>query len=385
MSTDPLGPGRSVLVDDRAVVAWLGAGTCVDTGDGTVFVLAKAATAVVMAASDDWAFSGVRDARSFTIVGPIPEDVEPRLVGRFEWFYPSGDGDREMPLHIFVRVAAGLLYLGIAGRERGREITWSGALAEWSGELLTPLSREVLDMARPVGDSNSLPGLDWLDHAADDRVAALQSFVTGWFPVVEREQPDSAAAAADAAQLPVPRPLRELYLMAAGRSRRVLAAWDAIRFPQELSLDASTGRLEFAGGNEGDWTWACDLDEDDPAVWWTWDGREPVTRREPEPLSGFLLQFILRQAMVTAVYRAESGFPCIPVTVADELAAGLRPVPLHPLHWHSDRSVLYVAPGLVVAIEHVNHNERYVSAGATHRSALRRLADAGIDWMRFDG
>ncbi|WTW91964.1 hypothetical protein OG216_00530 [Streptomycetaceae bacterium NBC_01309] len=379
---DGLVPARSLLADVNDVAAWLGGGGRVATGDGTVFVLGGAATAVVMDAADDPAVSGVRSASTFTVVGPVPDIVATRLSMHFHPHH-----EEFVPTHVFVRVTSGLLYLGLAGEPRlGRGYTTDRD--EWTLHLFPVLNRTTLDTVRPVSRSEVLPGLDWLAHAADDPVEAARRFITGWYPKVAPEQSACGQAVSDLASVPLPRALRELYRAVAGRPRTVLGTWQCISHPRDLSVDSATGRLKFAWGNEGNWTWACDTGDDDPAVWLTREQVHPVSRpepdRDPERLGGFLLRFTLAQAVVGLPYQGLSRGARVRASVADRLTAGLRRVPVGPSRW-DHHAELYVAPGLVVGIDHVNERERRVAAGATHGSALRRLATADIDWHEFDG
>lgn len=388
MSIDVLVPAQSVLAGDGDVVALLEGGERFDAADGSLFVLGESATALVMAAGDDLSVSGVRSAREIAVVGPLPDTMIHRVTAHYRCRIAGGCADRRLPLHVFVRTTSGLLYLGVAGDEGVRTTTMSGDLAAQRMELVPAVSRGVLEVVRPIDEHAPVPGVEWLDAAAHDRVAALRGFITRWYPPTTGVM--ACVIGPTAAVGPLPRALAELYRVADGRDKGVLGMYECIRTPDRLQVEAATGRLRFAWGNEGDWSWACDRDEDDPAVWWTWDewtsdGVETFTRREPERLSGFLLRSVLSGAISTATYRAVSAGSTARASVVGELAAGLARVPVQSLAHRAGRTALYVAPGLVVHVTRVSDDEFFVDAGATHRRALRPLVDLDIAWQEFAG
>ncbi|WP_436776322.1 hypothetical protein [Yinghuangia sp. YIM S09857] len=383
MSIEGLVPAQSVLADDRDVAAVLEGGSRFNAADGTVFVLGDAATAMIVAAADDLPVSGVRSAGEVAVVGPLPEALVRRMVAHYRC-HESGDFvDWRLPVHVFVRVATGLLYMGTASDEGLSTATMAGELVEQIMELVPAADRALLDVVRPIDDNAPLPGVDWLDAARQDRVAAMRDFVTGWhWSTFGLAECVIGPAAVDG---PLPRALAELYRLADGRHQHVLGAYETILTPDELRVKPATGRLEFGWGCEGDWSWACDLAEDDPAVWWTWDGIKKFTRREPERLSGFLLRHVLMQAATTAIYRAVSSRPYAPASVIGEVTAGLARAPVQSLDYDAGRSAIHVAPGLVVIVTHVTDDECFVTAGATHRRALRPFVGLDLNWDEFAG
>jgi hypothetical protein len=68
----------------------------------------------------------------------------------------------------------------------------------------------------------------------------------------------------------------------------------------------------------------------------------------------------------------------------DQLTKQLDPGPLRPL-WPWGPTRVYVAPGLIMHVCEAGDNKFEAWAGATHRSALALLADATVEWSRFDG
>ncbi|MFD6464657.1 hypothetical protein [Streptomyces goshikiensis] len=152
----------------------------------------------------------------------------------------------------------------------------------------------------------------------------------------------------------------------------------------DLHTDHLGEMLVFGVENQGGffWSllWTLDGAEADPTVWFREFDEEPIA--EQEPLSGFLIQFSLFEASMSADYLA------LPrrLTVAQvaRLTEALHLVPLGPF-WPWAPTHFYVAPGLVVHVSSEDGEEFDVWAGARHRSALAPLADLPVDWIRFDG
>ncbi|UGQ11060.1 hypothetical protein LO772_30335 [Yinghuangia sp. ASG 101] len=151
----------------------------------------------------------------------------------------------------------------------------------------------------------------------------------------------------------------------------------------ETSARHSGGLLPIAVENQGGWDWLVDPNRPDPAVWIRHDDVSPL-EREREPLSGWLLQFVLAEAAVGGPYRAVVTRP--PVPLVDDLTRALRRVPLRSYWWTGSPTSFYVALGLVLKVGGETGGDAYdsVVAAATHRTLLKPLAQAGIEWLHFD-
>jgi hypothetical protein len=148
-------------------------------------------------------------------------------------------------------------------------------------------------------------------------------------------------------------------------------------------------RLVFAVDGEGlrDWSipWPPqELDEADPRVWLTEDPcqADQETILEEEPLSRFLLQYTLYEAMNAALYQARTY--CMPTARLAPLWTMLRPVPLSPFLPAYTAEKFYVAPGLLATISSDEH-EAVVTFAALHRATLTQLLEHGFRWSSFDG
>ncbi|MFF4622558.1 hypothetical protein [Nonomuraea jabiensis] len=232
----------------------------------------------------------------------------------------------------------------------------------------------MLDRVRPPSAPTTLPGLDWLDHVNDDRATALRQFIEGWYPLPDTDRVPTTPSVG------VHEALAAFYRLAQGRPE-VLGVQNFIRPAGELTTGAD-GLLEFGYENQGGFYWSLDPSQDDPIVW---TDDEPAYRyAERERLSGFLLQFSLYEAMVSARYHAGGG--PVPTPIASELLSTLRRVPLKTWMWPLYQTSFYVAPGLIACVDDDEENEECdISFGATHRSLLRPLANQGIKWAVFDG
>lgn len=341
------------------------------TVGGADVVVGPAGMVVVTAPHDDAGRSGVWSAEEVRLVGPAPAAVSAWLQGA-----PWEEGGRLPPVHVAVRVEGGVLELGTA---RLAELSTSdGVLLDCVLLLDTPLSRGLLDRVRPPLPPGALPDLDWLREVNGDRAAALEAFLTGWYPPAGDDERPGLDASPH-----LPRALSRLYGIAARRPG-VLGVQNRLLPEPETVSDRLGESLVLGVENQGGFVWALRGTKEepgsDPTVWFRVGDGEPVA--EEEPLSGFLIQFSLYEAALGADYVA---LP-LPLTAAevDRFTRGLTPVPLRPFRPDA-RMRFYVAPGLVVWVMGGEGPEFDVWAGAGHRSALRRLADLPVAWVRFDG
>ncbi|MFE1292754.1 hypothetical protein [Streptomyces sp. NPDC058751] len=331
------------------------------------------ATVVIVAPGDNPGVSGVQDSTKVLLRGePVPA-----LHERFAF--------RDAPpIHLFADLGGGCLPLGTA-RCRGR--SWSPAGFNHADlELDQPLSRAMLDAVRPVPEPGPVPGVGWVDHVETDPVRALESFVLGWFPTEETEPAKEATAEGDLDALPT-------ALAAFHRLARLRPALHRFHNPMLKQPKRACGpygdRLVFAMDNQGVRDWSIpwpqgEQDEADPRVWLTEDPDDPApeTILEEEPLSRFLLQFTLNEAMNASPYHAWTY--CTPTTRLDGLWSVLRPIPLSPFLPTYTAEKFFVAPGLLTQVSS-DEKEAVVSFGALHRGTLTPLLEHGFHWSRFDG
>ncbi|MBC6459399.1 hypothetical protein [Actinomadura sp. HBU206391] len=122
----------------------------------------------------------------------------------------------------------------------------------------------------------------------------------------------------------------------------------------------------------------------DPPVWLTEDpyAEAPETILEKEPLSRFLLQFTLFEAIIAAPYHAWTY--CMPTASLDALWNLLRPIPLSPFLPTFFAERFFAAPGLLAQVSN-DDNELVVSFGALHRGTLTPLLEHRFRWSYFDG
>jgi hypothetical protein len=208
----------------------------------------------------------------------------------------------------------------------------------------------------------------WLDLLGVDRIAAMREFLATWYP---------GAVPTGSPAPGVPAALAELYAIAAGRPE-VRGTQNEILAVDRLRTDPAEGLLVFAGENQGNFWWMLDPAEGDPTVWRVPPHGEPVAEREP--LSGFLVQFCLFEALMTG--SALAGSPMVPLARADLVTASLREVPLAPWSWPGDPTRFFVAPDLVVYVGgDTDHVE--IMAGARTPAALAPLTATGVSWDVF--
>ncbi|MDQ7910003.1 hypothetical protein RB614_36450 [Phytohabitans sp. ZYX-F-186] len=350
-----------MLVPESDAVACVGASARVLTDRGVTYAVGPSGSVVVLAAHDDPTRSGVWNAERWRLLGPVPDVVEAIL-----------NQGAETSRHLFVRLGQDCLYLGTTARCRTEYADGRLTVAELS--ISPALSYEVLDRVRPPAPVRGLPGVEWLDQLPGDRVAALRTFLTGWFPALR-----TVAGLPVGARTRVPAALAAFYWLAhhhpalLGSQNRILPA-------HELHVDQHDGRLVFGAENQGVFQWTLDQGPDDPVVWMV-DGHDgPVAMAEP--LSGFLVQFSLFETAIGATYRAAAWE--VPEPVVSRLTSSLAPVPLLPWRCFGLTS-FHVAPGLIACVTDTGNGLYEVTVGAWHRALLRPLAELGDGWQRFDG
>ncbi|WP_331733166.1 hypothetical protein OHU34_43760 (plasmid) [Streptomyces sp. NBC_00080] len=346
-------------------------------------VIGPSGTVIVIEAGDGGSDkSGVWNAEEVRLIGPAPRPVTERLVGR-RWTW--GAGDEVLPLHFMVRIEDGLLYLGVSRTVQAATAQRSGCteyeLIHCVARLEVPLNRALLDRVRPPLPAANLPGLEWLQHVNGERAVALEQFVTGWYPAT-----DSADASSTGLSLAsIPDGLKQLYRLAVQRPA-ALGVHNRIHPESALGTDDRGEMLVFGVENQGGFVWSLlwtlGGEETDPTVWFCDDSERPIA--EQEPLSGFLLQFSLFEAAMGADYLALPHSLELTAQHVDQLTARLDPVPLRT-YWPWAPTRFYVAPGLIMHVCQAGDDKFEAWAGATHRSALSLLADAPIEWSRFDG
>ncbi|HYU15058.1 MAG TPA: hypothetical protein VEL05_03275 [Candidatus Acidoferrum sp.] len=180
-----------------------------------------------------------------------------------------------------------------------------------------------------------------------ERMGALRTFLERWHGIRLDRRPSRRAARG------LPAPLAELHRLVAG-VEGVIA--------QNLLVEPTLedGRLIFYVENQGVCHWATETTGDDPPVWWRLNEPGEVWQREEEPLSGFLIQLVLFEAMLGASCGAHPG--TLDAAAAERLCERMRPLPLGTWLW----------PG-----------QGMQSRFYAREGALMFLAAAGDGW--FDG
>ncbi|MEU6106558.1 hypothetical protein [Streptomyces flaveolus] len=121
---------------------------------GATVVLGTSGSVVITAAGDALGDSGVWSAEEVRLVGEAPAPVTKRLLGDLEAW---GADESSLPIHLAVRVAEGLLYLGTGRRMRAHIMQppdgGGPALTSCGLRLDTRLSRPVLAL---LGEADHL-------------------------------------------------------------------------------------------------------------------------------------------------------------------------------------------------------------------------------------
>ncbi|MER7109825.1 hypothetical protein [Streptomyces sp. NPDC000229] len=237
----------------------------------------------------------------------------------------------------------------------------------------------------PFADPSPTPGTEWATHVATDPVKALEMFVRAWHPARQRElKPTAEAGAARSQELPM----------------ALAALCDLVRrhptlqdLPHHLLVPPTVSgpdrdRLVFASENQGCRHWGVPLPltgEPDPPVWRIenpYDPHETETRVEGEPLSGFLLQYVLCLTELNAACQAWSHV--VAVEHLTPLLDQFRRIPLKPFSMtYTDGETHCVGPGMLAAVL-VDQAEAVVSLHARQPAVLEPFRDA-LAWRHFMG
>ncbi|MFF5257947.1 hypothetical protein ACFY4C_03305 [Actinomadura viridis] len=342
--------------------------------DGASVLLGDAAMVIIADPRDGLDVSGVWNSRRFHLHGPLIDDVGVRLFGHPpdspEWSWAQRPDTR--PVHLLIELPEGCVYLGVG--KPGQARYENGCLAYAALTIEPELPPKLLDRVRPPTEPETMPNLDWLTHMSASPLEALTQFVEGWIPETHQDLGKFVAARWD-----VPEPLAVFYRLARHRPA-LLGVQNRLR-PPHAWRERHDGLIAFGDENQGGFTWLFDPTRPDPEIWIDQDGYN--LRREHQPMSGFLLQFALYEAMMNAPYKALRAD--LAAEHVDTLTAALTPVPWEPWRWPNDSTLFYVAPGVIAETTDQWHGNTSAWVGAVHRSVLRPLGRLGIPWTHFDG
>ncbi|MFI1093281.1 hypothetical protein [Streptomyces sp. NPDC020917] len=250
--------------------------------------------------------------------------------------------------------------------------------------------------AQPLDDARvPLPGTEWVALVDSDPIRALAAFVLGWYPAPDGEEDQEdvwgGAESPDDGSGGMPEALGALY-----RLTRLRPALHGFHAPLERLPRRAAGplgeRLVFAGDSQSSWDWSVPWPADgtheaDPAVWMTFDPHRPTADTdaevvvEREPLSRFLLQYVLYQTQQAAPFKAWTKV--MPTSRLAPLRDVLRPVPLSPFLPMFTSESIYVAPGLLALIN-ADGDEAVAAFGTLDRQTLMPLGEYPFPWSWFD-
>ncbi|WP_326682825.1 hypothetical protein [Streptomyces sp. NBC_01237] len=362
-------PRSPVRVDEGALSDRLGPDATRFDLTGVSLIVGATEIQIIADANADPASSGVRSRDQFRLVGEVPADIDEALTGyRDIWSFGEL---RQRPVSIAIRVGIGCLLLGRAEFRHWRP-------GRYEFEFVEPLTSSMLEMVRPSVPDPVLPTPTWVDLVAARPQEALTLFVESWFA---RSRQPSINTSAEA----VPAALAAFYRLAEERPG-ILGSHNYVHEPEPDRCGRGEEHLSFACEVQGCWSWCCprrpDTENGEHTVLLV---RDDEALPEQEPLSRFLLQFVLHEATFSAPYLAQA------VASADDivplLRSVLREVPLRPFMAPLDPTTFLAGPGIVVALSDGpgENGEVAVSIGALHRSALRPLGQFDVPWIRFDG
>jgi hypothetical protein len=324
------------------------------------------ARAMPRASRDGPFFVGADRAACLVVAGP--PSVAPSFPARQSLRWPSAlpcpVADRRLPVDVFVRLRNGrFLYLGEARLTGCEGAAYAGGARMG---LREPMPRDVWRELRaasvPPRPRSPCPEEPLLalrtDSPPQERLRALRAFVERWHgPGSDDEPPPSGARAT------VPAPLAELHRIVAGIPRataqnRLIPAGD---------LCVEDGRIVFYVERQGASDWATEARGLDPPVWMRLNAPDACWEREEEPLSGFVVQLVVFEAVFGAPANASAA--AIDPAVVSRLLERMAPLPLGAWRWPVHPTRLY-ARDSAFAVVSPNGPDFDVWLGSRHPEAL---------------
>ncbi|GAA2004853.1 hypothetical protein [Catenulispora subtropica] len=347
------------LLNEGEVARLTGADVIGCHGPGAVAYLGSDAVSIVADPVDDPEASGVRSRYSFHLQGPFVGDLGVRVLKH----PPARNGPEDLrPIHLFARLPEGCLYLG-AGTV-GLATFANDLLYEAELDIEPPLPAEMLDRVRRPSEPGELPGLDWIEALEQDPGEALDTLVHAWFPKTSED-----LGQVNHAGWTIPGFLSRFYQLARHRPA-VLGVQNFINLPEHW-YETADGLVAFGAENQGGFRWFFDPGQDDPEIWIDHvDGPQ----RERVPMSHFLVQFAMHEAMMNS--HCQAWYPDLTPDEATRLRSLLTPLPWEPWRWPTDSTLFYAAPGLIVTVYEQSDGVYAARAGAVHRSVLTTLDTA---------
>lgn len=298
-------------------------------------------------------------------LGPAPG--APRFSDRttLDWpaACPAAVTARGMRIDVFVRQAASeafeylgesmVVFFSLGGQGDARlhlsrplpRSTWLRFYERSGGAPLGPPAETAIAQLAP-------------DAGPGPRMAALRAFVAAWHDVALPEAPHSPSGLEMLAMLD------EMM-----RCTPHLVVQNTV-LPEEERTPVD-GRVIFYVENQGVCEWATEPAGDDPPVWYRECEPGAPWQREAEPLSGFLLQLVLFEAMMGAPYGASAA--CVEAEVGLALEARTTPLPLGPWRWPWPYpSRFYVRSGAILHMAPLDEDRLQFAfwIGARHPRAL---------------
>ena len=266
---------------------------------------------------------------SFVVVGQRGTVLVPRgQVGfpdRATCSWPScsaGVASTRMPIDLFLERNSTYQYLGEATLAAYGRPQWD-APPEATFNLISPLPRERwLELQEPLpqrteASERAIAALTDRSTTAE-RASALEMFVERWFG----SRPDTGATQV------MPSPLTALHRLA--RANPKIISQNALVLPG--SFNSADGRSVFYIENQHVCDWAFGSDGDDPTVWYR-AGRRARWQREHEPLSGFVIQVVLFEAIMGHASGFGASAACLSPAATERLRERFQPLPLGPWLW----------------------------------------------------
>jgi hypothetical protein len=171
----------------------------------------------------------------------------------------------------------------------------------------------------------------------------------------------------------LPGPLSHFYGIA-NRWPRLLVQNELVD-PPEREGD----KVMFYVENQGVCVWMTDLSSNDPPVWGSHDGEN---FEEGEPLSSFLVQVVIFEAVMGAQEGASTA--ALETAKLDSALGGLSPLPLAPWHWPEYPTRFYASDEALAIVTPSGNEWVSIHIGALKPEGLAHL-DGVVDerWAWF--
>lgn len=171
---------------------------------------------------------------------------------------------------------------------------------------------------------------------------ALKNFLIEWYGAFDPAHGINLESMHD---LHLPKPLKALHAFAGNRDQVVRSQNRLIR-PSKLDLKEE--KLIFYVENQWVYLWATEKDKENPRVFGKLNKEEEQWQEESEPLSGFLFEICLFEAIMGLTFGASASY--LQPNELKEILSLWQPIPYGPWRWPAYPTKFYHVNGALALV-----------------------------------